>query len=199
MAHRRRARAALRSHYRGAGGGIYNRQIVWLTMSETGTEIATAARASALDRRTLWAGGGALIIVIAAAFGCRSSLVPEPLMEMLTYASSPFLLDGALTAVEIAALAMTGGVMLGLVLALMRLSTLPPLQGTAWLYIWFIRGTPLILQLVFLYDALPVVGIKLDSFTTAVVGFMPNQPPFTPNIIPPPILSLDRNQTPPTP
>src|SRR5258708_13360287 len=115
-------------------------------MSETGTEIATVARASALDRRTLWAGGGALIIVIAAAFGWRSSLVPEPLMEMLTYASSPFLLDGALTAVEIAALAMTGGVMLGLVLALMRLSTLPPLPGTPSLFLLFIPPTPLIPQ-----------------------------------------------------
>src|SRR5258708_16046573 len=117
MAHRRRARAALRSHYRGAGGGVCNRQIVWLIMSETGTEIATVARASALDRRTLWAGGGALIIVIAAAFGWRSSLVPEPLMEMLTYASSPFLLDGALTAAEIAAPGPSGGGLLRLVLA----------------------------------------------------------------------------------
>src|SRR5258708_24712290 len=122
MAHRRRARAALRSHYRGAGGGIYNRQIVWLTMSETGTEIATAARASALDRRTLWAGGGALIIVIAASFGWRSSLVPEPLMEMLTYASSPVLLDGALTAVGIAGLRMMGGVTLRLGVGLIRRS-----------------------------------------------------------------------------
>jgi len=116
-------------------------------------------------------------------------------MEVLTYASSSFLLDGALTAVEIAALAMVGGVMLGLVLALMRLSTLPPIHGTAWLYIWFIRGTPLILQLVFLYDALPVVGIKLDSFTTAVVGFMLNEAAFSAEIIRGGILSVDRRQS----
>jgi His/Glu/Gln/Arg/opine family amino acid ABC transporter permease subunit len=128
-------------------------------------------------------GGAALTMVIAAALGWRSSLLPAPLTEVLTYASSPFLLDGALTAVEIAALAMASGVALGLMLALMRLSPLPPLQGTAWLYIWFIRGTPLILQLVFLYDALPVVGIKLDSFTTAVVGFMLNEAAFSAEII----------------
>src|SRR5258708_33807010 len=159
MAHRRGSRAALRSRTRRAGSGVCNRQIVWLIMSETGTEIATVARAGALDRRTLWAGGAALIIVIAAAFGWRSSLVPEPLMEMLTYASSPFLLDGALTAVEIAALAMTGGVMLGLVLALMRLSTLPPSQRTARLYISFIPVPPLILQLPFLYHSRPDLRI----------------------------------------
>src|ERR1700737_644823 len=164
-------------------------------MSELGTEIATAARAGGSHRRTLLGGGAALIVVVATAFGWRARLVPEPLMEVLPYASSSFLLDGALTALEIAALAMVGGVMLGLVLALMRLSTLPPIHGTAWLYIWFIRGTPLILQLVFLYDALPVVGIKLDSFTTAVVGFMLNEAAFSAEIIRGGILSVDRRQS----
>jgi polar amino acid transport system permease protein len=164
-------------------------------MGQSGTEIVTAAHAGRLPRAALWGGGGALVVVIAAAFGWRFSLVPEPLMEVLHYASSSFLLDGALTAVEIAALAMAGGVVLGLVLALMRLSALPPLVGTAWSYIWFIRGTPLILQLVFLYDALPVVGIRLDSFTTAVVGFMLNEAAFSAEIIRGGILSVDRKQS----
>jgi polar amino acid transport system permease protein len=164
-------------------------------MSKSGTGIAAAARIGGPHKFTLLGGGAALVVVAATALGWRSSLIPEPLMEVLTYASSSFLLDGALTAVEIAALAMVGGVMLGLVLALMRLSTLPPLHGTAWLYIWFIRGTPLILQLVFLYDALPVVGIKLDSFTTAVVGFMLNEAAFSAEIIRGGILSVDRRQS----
>ncbi len=164
-------------------------------MSGLGTDIATAARIAGQRRPTLLGGGAALIVVVAAAFGWHSSLIPQPFMEVLSYASSSFLLDGALTAIEIAAVAMVGGVMLGLVLALMRLSTLPPLRGTAWLYIWFIRGTPLILQLVFLYDALPVVGIKLDSFTTAVVGFMLNEAAFSAEIIRGGILSVDRKQS----
>jgi polar amino acid transport system permease protein len=164
-------------------------------MSESGTGMANAARTGGLHRLTLLGGGVALIVVVAAAFGWRSSLIPEPFMEVLSYASSSFLLDGALTAIEIAALAMVGGVVFGLVLALMRLSPLPPLRGSAWLYIWFIRGTPLILQLVFLYDALPVVGIKLDSFTTAVVGFMLNEAAFSAEIIRGGILSVDRKQS----
>jgi polar amino acid transport system permease protein len=164
-------------------------------MSESGTEIATAARIGGSRRLTLLGGGAALVVVVAAGLGWRSSLIPEPLMEVLTYASSSFLLDGALTAIEIAALAMVGGVLLGLMLALMRLSTLPPIHGTAWLYIWFMRGTPLILQLVFLYDALPVVGIKLDSFTTAVVGFMLNEAAFSAEIIRGGIVSVDRRQS----
>ena len=69
---------------------------------------------------------------------------------------------------QISALAMVGGVFLGLGLALMRLSRLAPIRAVAWFYIWFVRGTPQLLQLVFLYDALPAIGIKLDTFTTAV-------------------------------
>src|ERR1700730_14428516 len=164
-------------------------------MSEPGTEIATAARPGGSHRLTLLGGGAALIIVVAATFGWRSSLIPEPLMEVLSYASSSFLLDGALTAVEIAALAMVGGVMLGLVLALMRLSTLPPLRGTALFYNLFIRSSPVMLPLVFLYDVLPIVGIKLDSFTTAVVGFMLNEAAFSAEIIRGGILSVDRKQS----
>ena len=81
--------------------------------------------------------------------------------EFFSYVIEPFLWQGALTAVEISALAMAGGVVLGLGLALMRLSPVGMVRGTAWAYIWFIRGTPQLLQLVFLYDALPSVGIKL--------------------------------------
>src|SRR5260370_33029336 len=130
-------------------------------MRGLGTDIATALRIAGQRRPALLGGGAALIVVVAAAFGWHSSLIPQPFMEVLSYAASSFLLDGALTAIEIAAVAMVGGVMLGLVLALMRLSTLPPLRGTAWLYLWVIRGTPLILQLVLLYHPLPVVRVQL--------------------------------------
>jgi polar amino acid transport system permease protein len=157
--------------------------------------MVTPTRVGGLHTRVLLAGGAAVAAAVATAFGWRLNLIPEPLVEVLTYASSPFLLDGALTALEIAAFAMVGGVLLGLLLALMRLSTLPPFSATAWCYIWFIRGTPLILQLVFLYDALPVVGIRLDSFTTAVVGFMLNEAAFSAEIIRGGILSVDRNQS----
>ncbi|MBV9288917.1 MAG: amino acid ABC transporter permease/ATP-binding protein [Hyphomicrobiales bacterium] len=115
--------------------------------------------------------------------------------EFLGYVAEPFLWDGAVLAVEIAVLAMAGGVFLGLGLALLRLSRLAILSAAGWIYIWFIRGTPQLLQLVFLYDALPSVGVKLDSFTTAVVGFALNEAAFSAEIIRGGILSVNRNQT----
>jgi polar amino acid transport system permease protein len=115
--------------------------------------------------------------------------------ELLGYVVLPFLLEGALLAVQISVLAMAGGVLLGLGLALMRLSSYAPIRVVAWIYIWFVRGTPQLLQLVFLYDALPGIGIKLDTFTTAVIGFALNEAAFSAEIIRGGILSVNRNQT----
>ena len=80
----------------------------------------------------------------------------DSLKELASYVFEPFLLQGALTALRIAAVAMVGGVILGLGLALARLSRFAPLRWLAWSYIWFVRGTPQLLQLVFIYDALPL-------------------------------------------
>ena len=57
------------------------------------------------------------------------------------------------------------------------------------------RGTPQLLQLVFLYDALPGIGIRLDTFTTAVLGFALNEAAFSAEIIRGGILSVNRNQS----
>ena len=119
----------------------------------------------------------------------------SPWREFLSYVVEPFLLEGAVLAVQISALAMIGGITLGLGLALMRLSRHAAIRGTAWFYIWFVRGTPQLLQLVFLYDALPPLGIKLDTFTTAVIGFALNEAAFSAEIIRGGIMSVNRNQS----
>ncbi len=115
-------------------------------------------------------------------------------MHFLTYMGSPFLLRGALLALKIAALAMVLGLLLGLVLALSRLSRHAAIRGAAWFYIWFVRGTPLLLQLVFIFDVLPSVGLTFSTFTTAVVGFSLNEAAFSAEIIRGGILSVSRDQ-----
>ena len=114
--------------------------------------------------------------------------------EVWSYVVSSFLWSGALLAVEITALGMSCGVILGLALALMRLSRIGIVRGASWGYIFVIRGTPLLLQLVFVFDALPAVGIRLDSFTTAVIGFALNEAAFSAEIIRGGILSVNRTQ-----
>src|SRR5260370_39933499 len=76
----------------------------------------------------------------------------------------------------------------------MRLSRHAAVGGPAWCYIWFVRGTPLLLQLVFIYDVLPAIGIKLDTFTTAIIGFSLNEAAFSAEIIRGGVLSVNRSQ-----
>src|ERR1700743_3622436 len=92
-------------------------------------------------------GVAVLAALVAAGIGFHAALLPEPIMEVLGYVFSAFLLHGAVSALKIAALAMIGGLVLGLGLAVIRLSPLAPLRGAGWFYIWFMRGTPLILPL----------------------------------------------------
>jgi polar amino acid transport system permease protein len=77
---------------------------------------------------------------------------------------------------------------------LLRLSRHAAIRGAAWFYIWFVRGTPLLLQLVFIFDVLPSVGLTLSTFTTAVVGFSLNEAAFSAEIIRGGVLSVNRNQ-----
>ena len=117
------------------------------------------------------------------------------LTDFMTYFTSGFLWDGALLAVEITVCAMTCGLLLGLGLALMRLSRLRVMRSFAGFYIFVTRGTPQLLQLVFIFDALPYIGLRLDSFTTALIGFALNEAAFSAEIIRGGILSVSGTQS----
>jgi polar amino acid transport system permease protein len=116
-------------------------------------------------------------------------------MDILQYLSSNYLLTGLWIAIEITVVAMLAGLLLGLVLAMMRLSPIRAINGIAWVYIWVMRGTPILLQLIFIYDALPRIGIRLDPIPTAMIGFALNEAAFAAEFIRGGILSVNRNQS----
>ncbi len=68
------------------------------------------------------------------------------------YFASGSVLQGLLVTVELTVIAMAIGIGLGIVLAIMRLSPNPLVSGASWVYIWFFRGTPVLVQLLFWYD-----------------------------------------------
>jgi polar amino acid transport system permease protein len=117
------------------------------------------------------------------------------MMGILSYLTSANLLTGLWIAIQITALAMVAGLALGLTFALMRMSKSPIISGIAWAYIWVMRGTPILLQLIFIYDALPRLGIRLDPFPTAVIGFALNEAAFAAEFIRGGLLSVKRNQS----
>lgn len=64
------------------------------------------------------------------------------------------------------ALAVVGGLML----AILRMSRFRPVSALAGFYIQFVRSTPLLTQLFFLFYILPLYGLTLDAFATGVLG-----------------------------
>nr|WP_210281505.1 amino acid ABC transporter permease [Pseudochelatococcus contaminans] len=91
-------------------------------------------------------------------------------------------------------LAFTFGLLLGLVTALLRLFAPRPLAAIAGVYVWVIRGTPLLVQLFVIFYGLPSIGVLLDAFPAALIGFTLNIGAYTSEIIRAAISSVPRGQ-----
>ncbi len=83
---------------------------------------------------------------------------------------------------------------LGLLAAMARLSSVRPLGRLMELYIWIMRGSPLMLQLLFVYFALPLVGIRLDPVPSALLAFVLNYAAYFAEIFRAGIQSIERGQ-----
>ncbi len=110
------------------------------------------------------------------------------------YLGMPYLLQGIGFTVAVTALGLGGGLVAGLVLAAMQLSRFWPLAALARAYTIVFRGTPLILQLVFAYDALPLIGLKLSAIGAAGLALSANEAPFIAEILRSGVLGVDRGQ-----
>jgi polar amino acid transport system permease protein len=107
------------------------------------------------------------------------------------------LAQGATVTLKLFAITLVLAVPLGLVLALARLSHFKPLSGAVNGYIWLMRGTPLMLQMLFIYFALPfvpVIGVRLPDFPAAVAAFALNYAAYFAEIFRAGIQSVDRGQ-----
>jgi polar amino acid transport system permease protein len=82
----------------------------------------------------------------------------------------------------------------GLLIALGRISRVRPVSGLCWFIIWFFRGTPLLLQLFFIYYGLPSLGITLSPFVSAVIGLGLNYSAYLGEIIRGAIQSIEHGQ-----
>jgi polar amino acid transport system permease protein len=78
--------------------------------------------------------------------------------------------DGAVTTLVVSVTATLIGLGIGMLTALARLSPWALLRGAARVYVEVIRGTPLLVQLFFLYAALPLYGIRLSAVASGIVA-----------------------------
>ncbi|MGE5649304.1 amino acid ABC transporter permease [Noviherbaspirillum sp. UKPF54] len=107
------------------------------------------------------------------------------------------LLDGSVVTLKVFLITLMLSVPLGLALALIRVSHFRLASGLVSGYIWLMRGTPLMLQMLFIYFALPlvpVVGVRLPDFPAAIVAFALNYAAYFAEIFRSGIQSVDRGQ-----
>ncbi len=110
------------------------------------------------------------------------------------YLTLGYLLHGIALTLGVTAYGLAGGLAAGMVLAAMQLSGQKWLAGLARAYTVVFRGTPLILQMVFVYDALPHFGIRWSALASAGVALAANEAPFIAEILRSGILGVDRGQ-----
>ncbi len=113
----------------------------------------------------------------------------------LVVRSFPLLLAGAGITIQITALSVSFGLLIGMFVGIARLSSLWPLKLLARAYIDFIRGTPLLVQIFLIYFALPLLlGMRIDPFIAAITACSINSGAYVAEIFRAGIQSIDKGQ-----
>ena len=104
------------------------------------------------------------------------------------------MLEGTQVTLEIFFVTLALALPLGFAASLGRMSSFRPLSLTMEFYIWLMRGTPLMLQLLFVYFALPLAGILLPDIAAALLAFTLNYAAYFAEIFRSGIQSIPRGQ-----
>jgi polar amino acid transport system permease protein len=130
------------------------------------------------------------------------------------YLFSSRILHGLLVTLELTAVSMVIGITLGVLLAVMRLSRNPLVSAGAWFYIWFFRGTPVLVQILFwsfisaLYPRISIgipfggpefahanANTLITPFLAAILALGLNEGAYMAEIVRAGIISVDEGQT----
>jgi polar amino acid transport system permease protein len=170
-------------------------------------------RAAPVRRPGRWI-AAAIVLLIAVAL--IHSVASNPRFEWSVvghYLFDARILEGMRVTIELTVIAMAIGIVLGVLLAVMRLSPNPLVSGSSWLYIWFFRGTPVLVQLLFWYNIAALypkiaLGIPfgpafvhadantlITPFTAAILGLGLNEGAYMAEIVRAGIISVPEGQS----
>ncbi|HEY7925832.1 MAG: amino acid ABC transporter permease [Candidatus Dormibacteria bacterium] len=158
----------------------------------------------------------AAVIVLAIAAEVVGTIVTAPDLHwdvVTQYLFQGYILGGVVLTLELTAISMVIGVGLGVLLAVMRLSPNPVVSSVSWFYIWFFRGTPVLVQIFFWFNLNSVihfigVGIPftdigwrvgtntlIPNVVAAILGLGLNEAAYMAEIIRAGIISVEHGQT----
>jgi cystine transport system permease protein len=115
-------------------------------------------------------------------------------LQLMAESLPSLLWAGLIFTIPLTLLSFAFGLILGLITAIGRLFGPGPVAAIARFYVWVIRGTPLLVQLFVIFYGLPSIGILLDAFPAALIGFTLNVGAYTSEIIRAAISSVPRGQ-----
>jgi len=160
-----------------------------------------------------WVSAAIIIFVL---FALLWSLWHNPRVDIsyvLQTLTAPFVLRGVVVTIELTIIAMVIGIAGGVTLAVMRLSPNPVLKAVAWGYIWFFRGTPILVQIIFwgfagslyptLFLGLPFTGVVFGhaatgrlygAFVAAILALGLNEAAYAAELVRAGIISVDKGQ-----
>jgi polar amino acid transport system permease protein len=183
-------------------------------MSTTTLPVADDEQLTIVRRRSPLRLLGIVVLLVLAAMLVNTLITNERFEWGVVgqYLTVDAVVAGAWLTLELTAVAMVLGVLLGIVLAVMRVSRSRLLSSTSWAFVWFFRGTPLLIQLIFwfnlsaLYPALSL-GIPfgpgfisgssnafITPFVAAVLGLSLNEAAYMAEIVRGGLLGVDRGQ-----
>ncbi len=156
------------------------------------------------------------VVVAVLVFAAIYTVVTAPLLRWETFWQFLFqrlILDGVRLTLVLTVTAMVIGITLGVVLAVMRLSPNPVMSAVSWFYIWFFRGTPVLVQIFFWFNVaiiLPYVGVGIPfthvgvtlstnvlipAVVAAIFGLGFNEAAYMAEIVRAGIISVEDGQT----
>jgi len=156
----------------------------------------------------------AIVLGLLVAFAIALSKANIQYASIPKFLTSKVILDGLRQTLVISVAAQAVGIALGIVFAVMRLSKNPVVSSVSWFYIWFFRGTPVLVQLVFWFNLalvfqtftipVPFTDLAIYSkpmndfmtpFTAALLGLGLNEGAYMAEIVRAGIISVDEGQT----
>ncbi len=114
--------------------------------------------------------------------------------SILDYVFSSNFATAALVTFGLTVIAMALGIIGGVLLALLKTSPIKPLVWLVDLYVWIFRGTPVLLQLIFVFSVLPTWGLTFSPFMCAVIALSLNEAAYMAEIVRGGLLGVDKGQ-----
>lgn len=114
--------------------------------------------------------------------------------HILAYLASRSFAYGALMTLFLSAASLVGGMTVGLVLAVLQEARFAPLRALSFAYLLVFRGTPVLFQLIFIFNVLPSFGLVLPGIACAILGLSLNEGAYMAEIMRSGIHAVGRGQ-----